>query len=190
MIPAAMASREPARHGVYFARADHVGFWRRLVIESVDLAVAAVACVVIGGLIVLVSDLEPDEDVVLAVVYLSALPMGVAYFVLLKRFGRTAGYWACRARIVTLAGDRPGLWLLFVRFLFAVLGPLNFALDLLWIPSDESRQALRDKFAGTYVVGVRARPAGHGRLTWAQYHVLGATFVFREVERPPEGRAS
>jgi uncharacterized RDD family membrane protein YckC len=185
-----MASREPAPDGVYFARADHVGFWRRLVIESVDLTVAAVACVVVGGLIVLVSDLEPDEDVVLAVVYLAALPVGFAYFVLLKRFGRTVGYWACRARLVTLTGDRPGLWPLVLRLLFAVLGPLNFALDLLWITSDASRQALRDKFAGTYVVDARARPAGRGRLTWAQYHVLGATFVFREVERPPEGRAS
>jgi uncharacterized RDD family membrane protein YckC len=105
------------------------------------------------------------------------------YFVLLKRSRiGTVGYALAGARIVNLRGERPGIAALTVRLLFVVAGPLNFLVDLLWISSDQNRQALRDKFAHTYVIRATAIPIGTGRVVYRTYTVFGATMLFQEVE--------
>jgi hypothetical protein len=69
------------------------------------------------------------------------------------------------------------------RTLFAVLGPLNALLDLIWLGGDNDRQALRDKLAGTYVIRRGAQPLGTG----LQKHVMITfgywSFLVREVSR-------
>jgi hypothetical protein len=67
--------------------------------------------------------------------------------------------------------------------LFATLGPVNFLLDLLWVPSDPCRQALRDKFAHTYVIRRDAVPVGSGRIAYGIYTAFGMTMLFAEVSR-------
>jgi hypothetical protein len=66
------------------------------------------------------------------------------------------------------------------------VGPLNFLIDLMWLTGDANRQAIRDKFAGTYVVRQDAMPAGTGPILVRTYMFWGMTFLFREVrgERP------
>ncbi|MHB0969963.1 MAG: RDD family protein [Thermoanaerobaculia bacterium] len=110
----------------------------------------------------------------------------LGYFVFLKgsRY-RTLGYILTRAKILNLQGERPSFWQLFIRFLFSVFGPLNLAFDLLWIPSDPSGQALRDKFAGTYVVKQLAIPIGQGRIVYVPYTMFGQSYIFREVRETP-----
>jgi uncharacterized RDD family membrane protein YckC len=73
---------------------------------------------------------------------------------------RTLGYRAGRVRIVGLDGEAPGYASLTLRLMFAMLGPLNWPADLAWLSSDSHRQALRDKFANTYVVRADAQAAG------------------------------
>jgi hypothetical protein len=65
--------------------------------------------------------------------------------------------------------------------LFMVLGPINYLLDLVWMSNEAQRQALRDKFADTYVVKKRATPVGSGELIHGYYEILCYNFLFREV---------
>jgi hypothetical protein len=69
--------------------------------------------------------------------------------------------------------------------MFGLLGPLNWLLDLVWLSSDAHRQALRDKFANTYVVKVQAQPAGRGKIVFRSYEILFYNCLFREVEANP-----
>jgi len=114
----------------------------------------------------------------------------LGYFVFLKgsRY-RTPGYVLAKAKILNLQGEPPSYGQLLIRFLFSVFGPLNLVLDLLWIPSDPRRQALRDKFAATYVVRQAAIPTGQGRIAFIPYTMFGQSYVFREVQEPPSEAA-
>ena len=126
------------------------------------------------------SDLEDWGGTLL----LSCALVWFGYFVLLKgsRF-RTLGYVIAAAQIVSLKGERPSILSLTGRLLFALAGPLNFFLDILWLTGDGDRQALRDKFAGTYVVRRHSRPAGVGTIVLRTYMFSGMTFLFKEVRR-------
>ena len=106
------------------------------------------------------------------------------YFVFLKASPyRTLGYVLGRARIVNYRGQRPGIPRLMGRLLFVIGGPMNFLFDALWLTGDKNRQALRDKFASTYVVRHEAVPVGWGRVRYRTYTFWGMTFIFREVDR-------
>src|SRR5215212_7591002 len=85
------------------------------------------------------------------------------------------------ARIVNLRGERPRRLALLGRLLFAVLGPANFLVDLLWVSSDPSKQALRDKIAHPYVIRKNAAPAGTGQIVYRTYTVFAWTLLAAEV---------
>jgi RDD family len=130
--------------------------------------------------------LDPSEgsgDASLAVLVLCWAVLVYGYFVVLKhsRFS-PVGYRLARARIVDSYGRPPGLGALTLRLSFGLLGPFNVFLDMLWIPSDRHKQALRDKFAHTYVVKASAEPAGPARVVFRTYYIMGMSFVFQEVE--------
>ncbi len=170
-------------YGVYYAVSDYIGVGRRFVIDLVDVVVAGVVSVALTAVLLLLLSNDGQLAFGLLVVWLS---VWFGYFVLLKRSRfRTVGYVLARARIVNLQGDTPSVASLFIRMLFAVFGPLNLLFDLFWIPSDPCRQALRDKFAHTYVVRQGASPAGTGRIAYGQYTVLGASYLFQEVRPSP-----
>jgi hypothetical protein len=73
-------------------------------------------------------------------------------------------------------------WSLIARFMFGMLGPLNWPIDLIWLTNDIHRQALRDKFANTYVIRAAAQSSGTGKVVFRQYDILFYNFLFREVE--------
>jgi len=113
------------------------------------------------------------------------------YFVIVKRSRfHTVGYRLGRVRIVDVRGQPPSQRALTLRLLFAVLGPFNIVLDLLWIPSDPYKQSLRDKVAHTYVVKASAPPAGPARVVYRNYYMMGMSFVFQEIEPLGPSRAS
>ena len=157
---------------------DYVGVFKRIVIDFIDVTVAILLSVFVTWLLVEGS----PSDVSPAVVTGVWGAVWIAYFVFLKGSRwRTIGYLVAGAKIVNYSGRRPSRFALMVRLLFVVMGPMNFVVDLLWIPSDTRRQALRDKFAHTFVVRQRALPAEIGRLVYRTYTVFGATFLFAEV---------
>ena len=149
------------------------------------LLLAGVVTIVLGAALIL-----PNwEQAFPHVLFWSGIALGFVYLVLLKhsRF-RTLGYLVGGIRIVSLQGQRPSIWSLTIRALFAFFGPLNMLIDIMWVTSDERRQALRDKFAHTYVIRDRAIPMGQGTIVYAPYTILGANFLFAEV-RPIRGEA-
>jgi uncharacterized RDD family membrane protein YckC len=178
-------SSTSSEHGVYYQAADYVGTWRRVAIDLVDVFVAsALSVAVTVGMSLIISN---DDRLGLAVL-IAWIAVWFCYFVLLKRSSlRTVGYILARARIVNLQGTTPSIASLLLRLLFAMLGPLNLLFDLFWIPSDPCRQALRDKFAHTYVIRRFASPAGMGRVVYVPYTILGASFIFQEVKPSKDG---
>ena len=168
-----------ATTGVYFKREDYAGFWRRLLIDIIDVLVVAVICLVLG--IALEEAAPPGQNA--RMIFASWTAVVFCYFVILKRSAiGTVGYRVGGVRIVNLDGRPPNLLSLVVRLGFGFLGPLNLLLDLLWLSGDSHRQALRDKLANTYVVKREAQPAGSGRIVFRNYDILGFNFMFREIE--------
>jgi uncharacterized RDD family membrane protein YckC len=168
--------------GVYFAHESYAGFWQRLVVDVIDLtvimAISVICTMVITELFMLSENLITFLFIFWAVIWF-------IYFVLLKRskFG-TLGYKLCNVRVVNLSGECPGIIALTLRLMFAAIGPLNFPLDLIWLSGDDNRQALRDKFARTYVIKKHAKPEGIGRLIYSNYDLWGWQLIFCEVKRP------
>jgi uncharacterized RDD family membrane protein YckC len=166
-----------ATHGTYFRRDDYAGFWLRLLIDVIDLLVVGGACLLIAAAWII---LLPSVRIKLLLAACTAFVF--CYFVPLKRSRmRTLGYRIGRVRIVGVDGGPASFFALSLRLAFATLGPLNWFLDLTWLAGDRHRQALRDKFAQTYVVKLRATPAGSGKLLYQYYELLGYHFLFREV---------
>jgi len=163
---------------VVYRDADYASVGRRLLIDFIDTAVAGTVAVVLSVIAWMFSQ---DAAGGLAAVA-SWVVVWIAYFVLLKgsRF-RTLGYVIAGARIVDRTGQRPGYGALLFRLSFVIFGPANFLIDLLWVSTDLSRQALRDKFAHTYVIRNGAAPVGTGRVVYRVYMVFGWTMLFPEV---------
>lgn len=167
-------------YGVFYRPFDYCGAWRRLVVDMVDVIAAfALFFLAAVGIVLVDPDFTPMEDTILPLLFV----VWFAYFVGFKASPlRTLGYRLGRVKAVTLQGQPLTFWLHCVRFLFMVFGPVNFLVDLLWISTDPMRQTLRDKLAHTYVVKADATPAGEGRIVYRYYHILGWSFIFREVE--------
>jgi RDD family len=171
------------QRAVYYRTEDYLGVMRRLLIDFVDTGVAAGVSV---ALTVLVVVLSPADELTVLLAMIAWAAVWIAYFVVLKgsRF-RTLGYLLAGARIVNFSGVRPRRLALLGRLAFTVLGPANFLIDLLWVSSDPSRQALRDKVAHTFVVRNDALPIGTGRIAYPTYMVFGWTLMFAEVQPAP-----
>jgi hypothetical protein len=167
---------------VYYRAEDYLGVMKRLLVDFVDAGLAAAVSWIITFVVVVIS---PSYNTVL----MSMIVWGAVwtlYFVVLKgsRF-RTLGYVLAGARIVNFRGERPGRLALLGRLAFLVFGPTNFVIDLLWVSSDPCGQALRDKFAHTFVVRKDAVPAGTGRIGYPTYMVFGWTLMLAEVRPAP-----
>ena len=165
--------------GVVFRRGDCASFWIRLLVDVIDIVVAGIAVLVI--LIPLFLWPPDDARVQVRVFFFVVLGVWLIYFVFLKYFSRTVGYRLCRVRLVNLQGQPPTLWEVFTRSMFAVIGPANLVVDLVWLSGDPLRQALRDKFAHTYVVRGNAEPSATGSIEYSRYTVMGINLLFQEV---------
>ena len=167
--------------GVVYATDDYIGVGKRLLIDVVDMLVATVASVLLTLLFVLIWPWRNSAGLIALGLWAT---VWLGYLVLLKRSRfRTLGYRLAGAKIVNLQGQTPSVASLLIRLLFVVGGPANFVFDLFWIPSDECRQAIRDKFAHTYVVRNSAVPVGSAQLVYRTYNMLGATFYFLEIRK-------
>jgi uncharacterized RDD family membrane protein YckC len=167
--------------GVYFNREDYAGFWLRVLVDFIDITVMFAVSVSCSLLIMAVVSTPRQVATALYVLWAG---LWFLYFVLLKRsdFG-TLGYKLCMVRIVTVRDECPSIPAMTLRLMFAVFGPFRIIIDLIWLSGDENRQALRDKFAQTYVIKRDASPIGVGKLVYSVFDVWGWSLVFREVRR-------
>jgi uncharacterized RDD family membrane protein YckC len=166
------------QEGVFYAKEAHLGAWRRLAVGLVDVIVVLTGTILVGATAFV---LLPETPA--AMVSIAGLLMLVAiYYVVLKRSDLgTLGYRLFRVRVVNLQGERPSVFQMISRLSFMAFGPLNGVIDLLWIPSDDSRQAIRDRWSQTYVVRTNASPAGSGPIVSRRYEIMGFNLVFEEV---------
>ena len=161
---------------VYYRSEDYASFGLRMLIDIIDLFIVFAVFITVS--------LFTDDFFSMNLLMLVWIAIWFSYFVLLKRSKMgTVGYMVAKVRIVNLKGERPSVYSLALRLMFAILGPFNSILDLLWIPSDEHRQALRDKFAKTYVIKRTALPAGTGKIIYHNYDIFGWRFIFSEVRQ-------
>ena len=169
--------------GCYYAVTDYGSMWRRVFVLLVDATIVLVALVlmlVVAGLL----GLGDEESVVVALA--ATFLLIYLYFIELERSRvRTVGLRLARLEVVDLNGHKPSRADMIARMVTAWLGPGNVLVDLFWIPSEPNRQALRDKFAGIYVIKKGAAPAGRGRVRYVRYFFFGMNWAFREVSRPP-----
>jgi uncharacterized RDD family membrane protein YckC len=178
-----MEDRQSSPPAVWFFPSDYAGFWRRLAVELTDSVVIVVALLVTTVTVALLDPAEDLSDATLAVLVTCWVVLIYGYFVVLKRCGfNTVGYRLTGVRIVDAYGRPPGLGALTLRLSFGLLGPINVILDMLWIPTDRHKQALRDKLAHTYVIKASAEPAGPARIVSRTHHIMGMSFVFQDVE--------
>jgi uncharacterized RDD family membrane protein YckC len=104
------------------------------------------------------------------------------YVVLLKPTRlRTVGYRVAGCRIVNLQGERPSVFRMTFRSLLWIMGPFNLLIDLFWCASDDDRQTLRDRFAGTCVIRNDARPVGTGEVHLTRFNALGYALAYPAV---------
>lgn len=169
--------------GIYFRREDYASFWVRVLVDIVDLLVFGAVGIALTIPLIVVAPFGRSK---LNLILLIWVVIALSYFVVLKRSRfRTLGYRVGRVRIVGLDGRTPSYGSLVLRLMFGMLGPLNWALDLTWLSNDPNRQALRDKFASTYVVKAKSQPDGEGPIIFRYYSIMSYHCLFREVEVEP-----
>lgn len=166
--------------GVYYNPNDYAGFLRRIAIVMIDISV-------ISGIWLLITYLSwhviPDDKSFLQVSFFSPFLLAYLYLVLVKRSIGTLGYLITGVRIVDLYGNQPSIVRMTGRFLWLFFVPLSFALDLVWLIGEESRQTLRDKVIGTYVVKKKTEPIGTGQQTIKIMSLIGLCLRLREVKK-------
>jgi uncharacterized RDD family membrane protein YckC len=165
--------------GVYYHPEDSPGFIVRLLIDAADVVVL----LIIMALFILAwEELAPRRPSLGWVAAALLFFLWWLYLVPLKRsrFG-TLGYAVFRIKVVNLHGQSPGLLRLTLRTLVALA--FNTLVDLIYLTSDTSRQALRDKISGTYLVKRSAIPAGHGRFIYSRVFFGNYALIYREVAR-------
>jgi uncharacterized RDD family membrane protein YckC len=166
--------------GAIYEKTAYAGFTKRVIIAMVDLFVLMLVELLVlyfsGHLIYSESYYFRFNSV--AFVFLSIL-----YLAIIKRskFG-TVGYMLTGVKIVDLKGQRPSIFKMTLRTSLLLIGPFELIFDILWLTSEATRQTLRDKYVGTYVVRKEATPRLYGKLRNVTLGVMGWSLMYREVE--------
>lgn len=169
------AENPPDRIGPLYARDDYPGFFKRLTVDAVDFSSLILVLLVI---LLLLFSLDVPERVV-DWAYSLWLLSAVVYLGPWKSTGvPTLGYLLFGLKLLDLEGKRPGFWRTMGRAAFLAMGPLNYLVDIFWIHQETlPRQALRDRFCGTYLVRKQAHPVGRGRIRFHVVHLMGTRMV-------------
>ena len=166
--------------GVIFNKKDYAGLVRRVVIAVVDLFVIFV----ISAAILYISDFFIyDEDFYQKFNFILILLFSIWYLALLKRSKlRTIGYILTNVKIVDLKGEKPSIFKMVLRVLLLLLGPFELIIDIIWLTQEATKQTLRDKYVGTYVVNQKATPIGKAMLQTVNLGFMGWHLMYREVK--------
>lgn len=166
--------------GVIFDKKDYAGFIKRVIIAAVDLIVIFV----ISTAVLYISDyLIYEEEPYYKFNFFFMLVFSIWYLAILKRSNfRTIGYILTGVKIVDLKGERPSIFKMIFRVSLLILGPFELIIDIIWLTQEATRQTLRDKYVGTYVVNQNAIPVGSGKLQTVTLGIMGWNLMYREVK--------
>ncbi len=69
-----------------------------------------------------------------------------------------------------------------LRAFLLLIGPFELITDIIWLTSETTKQTLRDKYVGTYVVNKNSLPVGKSKLQNVTLGFMGATLMYREIK--------
>lgn len=174
------AHEAATRDAVYFDQKDYAGPIRRVIILGIDiLALFGLVLAVGTGFLycVQIRAESPTERAILPMLLTAYL-----YLTLVQRSKLgTLGYLLTGVRIVNIHGRRPSLLQMTVRLIPLLPVPWSLLFDLGWMLDEPTRQTLRDKWAGTYVVRRRARPIGRTTAVYKRICFAGLHLIFPEI---------
>jgi len=167
--------------GVFFETKDYANLFQRTLIMVIDLAVLLAVAAIIGWLWPWYNyEIEEFHPAFFIVI----LTLSYIYLSILKPSKyRTLGYIATGVKIVDLKGEKPAFLTMTARFVFLLFGPLAMIVDILWLTGEPTRQTLRDKYVGTYVIKKNARPIGKGNQRYVSLNFMGWNLMLREVQK-------
>lgn len=125
------------------------GFWIRFGAALID------------GILITIVSLPLQLALPPAAYYAIALPLGIAYYVLLEGGpkGQTVGKMAVGIRVYDLAGGGAiGYGRAFIRYIGRYVSAIVILLGYLWMLWDPEKQTWHDKMAGSVVVPTSAYP--------------------------------
>lgn len=167
------------KHPIYYQKQDYAGFWKRLGAWIVDLLVI-IACIAVYWYVVY--HIVNDPIMMFKIIFFTSLLFMYVYLAVIKSSNfRTIGYNLFGIKVVDLLGNSPNWSTMLIRFLLIFIGPFTFIIDILWLTGEQTKQTLRDKYAGTYVVKNTSIPKGTGLLRTVSLHFMGWNLSFKEV---------
>lgn len=189
-----MSDADETERGVYYNERDYASLPVRFLVAGVDLAVIALFAFLVSWIWSFRAEPPNMRSIyrfgwTAAAVFYPAyywIVTGSAYVYLtaMKRSNfKTLGYRIFGIKVVNLKGTRPSMPAMSWRFILLTFGPLDVLADLLWLGGEETRQTIRDKFAGTYVIKASAVPAGTGRIVYERYNFMGFAMIFKNIKR-------
>lgn len=168
--------------GVYFNKQDYASIWKRILAWIIDLSLISFC---ICGLWYGSSYFINDSSFAGKISFWGSVLMAYLYLAILKPSKvRTLGFKIADIKIVNLYGKKPSWLAMLTRFLLLAIGPFSLIIDILWLTGEPTRQTLRDKYVGTYVVRNNAEPYGTGSLRNVSLDFLGWHLVFKEIVEP------
>ena len=182
-----LMDKTAATQGVYYRHEDYAGFFCRIIIAIID------AGVLLGGLTLLMYvwwQVWPDKASYLHAYYVGPwILVAYLYLVILQRSVGTLGCFVTGVRIVDMFGNRPSVIRMTGRFIWLLCMLIRFYIiyDIIWLTGEESRQTLRDKIVGTYVIRKKAKPIGTGKYGIKVLCLAGQLWLrLREIEKQSE----
>lgn len=166
--------------GVIFDKEEYAGFIKRVVIAVVDLIFILV---VLAAVLFISNNFISNKESFLNFNFVFFIFFSIWYLALVKRSKiRTIGYILTGVKIVNLKGEKPSIFKMILRASLLVLGPFELIVDIIWLTSEATKQTLRDKYVGTYVVNLNANPIGKGKLQNVTLGVMGWNLMYKEVK--------
>ncbi|MCP4160912.1 MAG: RDD family protein [Deltaproteobacteria bacterium] len=166
--------------GIYYHESDYASIKRRIVSIIIDIMVI----VMISCIVLIITRLFNDNlNLKSNCFFLVALSFLYLTFLKRSRF-RTVGYILMGIKVVNLRGGKPSLYSMFMRVIMLIIGTYDIPKSIDLAKTDLTKQTLRDKFLGHYVVNVKARPIGSGPIvTAANYYGMRRLFKYKKVEK-------
>ena len=165
--------------GVFYEQQDYAGLWRRILAWAVDLAFMLF---ILGGYCYLNFYFFNDQIMAFKVSFFGSLLIAYIYLAFLKSSKlKTLGFRVADVKIVDLYGNKPSWSTMSTRFMLLAIGPFSLIIDLLWVTGEPTKQTLRDKYIGTYVVRNSSEPKGTGKLQNVSLDFIGWHLVFKEL---------
>ena len=169
--------------GIYYHEDDYASFSRRIIAAIIDISV-----IILFSSMILLFTRVLNDQINIKSSYLFLISLTLVYFTFFKRSKlRTIGYILTRIKIVDLSGSKPSLYNMFMRVILLIAGPDDYSKSIELVKIEKTKQSLRDKYLGNYVVNVNAKPIGSGPIiTVANRYGSRHIFRYKKVENGKE----